>query len=238
MAKAVSFDLWFTLVWEKVPEDVELYTNLRISSIERTLKARGYEVPKELILRVYRGLGNSRMVLSVRELASIITAALGLRDPKLVEEIARAYETSTDDFTPRLNEEAAEVLPKLKRAGLKIAVVSNTSFTARSVRRFLDNLGLGEYVDYVISSSDVGLAKPQRAIFVKLLEHLGYNGSDVVHVGDSCVDDVLGALSSGLRAVYYVGLLELRNAEVDELCSRLVPTLRSLHDLPRVLNSL
>jgi len=81
MAKAVSFDLWFTLVWEKVPEDVELYTNLRISSIERTLRARGYEVPKELILRVYRGLGNSRMVLSVRELASIITAALGLETP-------------------------------------------------------------------------------------------------------------------------------------------------------------
>lgn len=238
MVKAVSFDLWFTLIWEKVPEDEELYTNLRINSIERVLRSRGYEVPEELILRIYRGLGHSRMVLSVKELASIIVVALGIKESELVEEIARAYEASTDGFTPRLNEEAAEVLPKLKRAGLKVAVVSNTSFTARGVRRLLDNVGLGGYVDYVISSSDVGLVKPQRAIFIKLLEYLGYDGSDVVHVGDSCVDDVLGALSSGLRAVYYVGLLKLRNAEVDGVCSRLVPTLRSLSELPEVLSNL
>jgi len=238
MIRAVSFDLWFTLIWEKLPEDEELYTNLRIVSIQRVLEARGYKVPKELILKVYKGLGPSRMILSVRELASIVSAALGLRDPELVEEIASAYENSTDSFTPRLNEEAAEVLPKLKKARLKVAVVSNTSFTARGIRRLLDNVGIGEYVDYIISSSDVGSVKPQRAVFVKLLEQLGYEGSEVVHVGDSCVDDVLGALSSGLRAVYYVGLLRFRNSEIDELCSRLVPTLESLHDLPKVLDAL
>jgi len=238
MVKAVSFDLWFTLIWEKHPEDEEHYVNLRVSSVERVLRARGYSAPRELILRVYKGLGHSRLVLSARELASMISVALGLRDPELVEEIARAYEVSTDSFAPRLNEEAAEVLPKLKRAGLKVAVVSNTSFTARSVRRLLDNVGIGGYVDYVLSSSDVGLVKPQRAVFARLLEHLGYEGDEVVHVGDSCVDDVLGALSSGLRAVYYVGLLKLRNAEVDRLCTRLSPTLESLRDLPKVLNLL
>ena len=238
MVRAVSFDLWFTLIWEKLPEDEELYTNLRIASIQRVLGARGYNVPKELILKVYKGLGHSRMLLSVRELASIVSAALGLRDPELVEKIVSAYESSTDSFTPRLNEEAAEVLPKLKKAGLKVAVVSNTSFTARGIRRLLDNVGIGEYIDYIISSSDVGSVKPQRAVFVKLLEQLGYEGSEVVHVGDSCIDDVLGALSSGLRAVYYVGLLRFRNSEIDELCSRLVPTLESLHDLPKVLDAL
>ncbi len=238
MLRAISFDLWFTLIWEKYPEDEELYTDLRASSIQNVLRARGYEVPKELILRVYRSLGHSKMVLSVGELASIVSTALGFRDKELVEEIARAYETSTDSFTPRLNEEATEVLPKLKKAGLKVAVVSNTSFTARGVRRLLNNVGIGEYVDYVLSSSDVGLAKPQRAIFLKLLEHLGYEGSEVVHVGDSCVDDILGALSSGLRAIYYVGLLKLRNAEADRVCTRLVPTLESLQDLPKVLNVL
>ena len=236
--RAISFDLWFTLIWEKHPEDEELYTDLRVSSIQNVLRSRGYEVPKELILRVYRGLGHSRMVLSVRELASIISTALGFRDKELVEEIARAYETSTDSFTPRLNEEAAEVLPKLKKVGLKVAIVSNTSFTARGIRRLLNNVGIGEYVDYVLSSSDVGLTKPQRAIFLKLLEQLGYEGSEVVHVGDSCVDDVLGALSSGLRAIYYVGLLKLRKVEADRVCSRLVPTLESLQDLPKVLNIL
>lgn len=239
MIKAVSFDLWFTLIWEKSPEDEELYSRMRIESIVRALRSRGYEVPADKVRELYSGLGSAKMLMNVREVASVVLAGLGLgRDEGLVGEIAEAYELSTEAFRPRENPEASSVLPELRDMGLRIAVVSNTSFSARGVRALLRNVGIAEYVDVIVSSSDVGSVKPQRSIYGELVRSLGVNPGEIVHVGDACVEDVLGALGYGIRAVYYVGLLHLRRAEPSKICAGLVPTISGLSELPKVLRAM
>ncbi|MCS7098875.1 MAG: hypothetical protein NZ925_00830, partial [Sulfolobales archaeon] len=79
MIRAISFDLWFTLIWEKQPEDEELYNELRIGSIVETLRLRGYEVPTGIVRELFKNLGGTRMLLSSRELASIVLSGLGIR---------------------------------------------------------------------------------------------------------------------------------------------------------------
>ncbi|MCS7098933.1 MAG: HAD-IA family hydrolase, partial [Sulfolobales archaeon] len=147
-------------------------------------------------------------------------------------------ESSTDNFRPRENLEARTLLSSLKKMGMKIAVVSNTSFSTRAVVSLLRNVGLANYVDVVVSSSDVGHVKPQKFIFQVLVSSVGVKPAEIVHVGDSCVEDVLGALSSGLRAIYYTGLLPLRMAEPSPICLNLVPAIESLSELPKVIQSI
>ncbi|MEM4985603.1 MAG: HAD family hydrolase [Sulfolobales archaeon] len=239
MIKTVSFDLWFTLIWEKHPEDEETYSSMRVKSILEVLKSRGYDIPVTRVRELYFGLGASRMFMSSRDIASIILAGLGIKiDDDLVSEVAEAYELSTETFRPRENPEAVEVLPLLKDMGLKIAVVSNTSFSERGVRALLKNIGILSYVDVVVSSSNVGSVKPQRSIFQELVRAASVGPAEIVHVGDSCFDDVLGALVYGMRAVYYVGLLHLRRMEPSKICLELVPTVRKLNELPTILQDM
>ncbi len=209
---------------------------MRIRAIFESLRSRGYEVPIDDIRRLYVDLRTVKTLVSSMELVSMILAGLGLRsDSGLVNEVAYAYEVSTDGFKPRENPEALDALSALKGMGAKVAVVSNTSFSTRGVMMLLRNAGIADYVDVVISSSDVGHVKPQRAMFWKLVKSLGVKPSEIVHVGDACVEDVLGALGSGLRAVYYTGLLHLRGARPNAICSGLVPTIGSLRELPALL---
>lgn len=235
MIRVVSFDLWFTLIWEK-HQDEELYSKMRVESVFKVLRSRGYEVSLDRVREIYMGLKVARMVMSSREIASMILIGLGLKDRiELVDEIAEMYEVSTSEFRPRENPEVQPVLSTLKKMGMKIAIVSNTSFSSRGVRALLRNVNIDSYVDVVISSSDVGFAKPQRMIFQKLVTSMGVDPAEVIHIGDACIEDVMGALASNMHAVYYTGLLHLREAKPNALCLDLVPTIESLDELLDVI---
>jgi HAD superfamily hydrolase (TIGR01662 family) len=110
----------------------------------------------------------------------------------LAVEVVRAWEHSTNF---ELYEDAPPVLRELKRNGLKIGLVSNTS---RDLDRFTDTFSLD--VDAVVSSRAHGKVKPDPSIFLVALERLGVIAAEAVMVGDSITDDVDGAHAIGMRA--------------------------------------
>jgi len=57
-------------------------------------------------------------------------------------------------------------------------------------------------VEFVLISESVGAYKPHRRVFEHALERLGLTPHDVLHVGDSDVDDVKGAREAGLRVAW------------------------------------
>jgi len=57
-------------------------------------------------------------------------------------------------------------------------------------------------VEFVLISETVGAYKPHRRVFEHALERLGLTPHDVLHVGDSDVDDVKGAREAGLRVAW------------------------------------
>ncbi|MGC9104500.1 MAG: HAD family hydrolase [Candidatus Methanodesulfokora sp.] len=228
MIRAVSFDLWFTLIWED-QEDEKLYTKMRIEAIHSSLREMGFYISLDEIYKAYAGTKEFRLFTGAEELIRIILLSLGLNvDEKAVKKIAEAYDKSTDSFKPKVNEEAIDVIPRLKEEGLKIAVTTSTSFSGRAVRSLLRNVGI-DCVDCVISSSDIGYVKPQRQIFIKLMEELGVEGKSIVHVGDSYIQDVVGAINSGLKAVYYPKL------KGDWMECRIAPVIKSLRELPDLI---
>lgn len=98
----------------------------------------------------------------------------------------------------RLLPSVAALLGAMRAAGLKLAVVSNWDVSLGEV---LERLGVAELLDCVVTSAEVGAAKPDPAVFLRALELLELRPEEVVHVGDSPRLDVAGAEAAGIKAI-------------------------------------
>lgn len=118
---------------------------------------------------------------------------------------------------------APEGLAALRRAGVKMAVVSNAD---GHVERVLREVGLcqvgdgrGTAVDAVIDSTVVGVAKPDPRIFRIALDRLGVEPERAVHVGDIVGADVAGARAAGVRPLHFDPLALCRADDHEHVAS-------------------
>ena len=118
-----------------------------------------------------------------------------------------------------------DALRPLRAEGIPLALVSNWQC---GLAQFCRELGLADYFDHIICSAELGIVKPDPAIFVEACARLGVPPEHVVHVGDSLVDDYNGAENAGLGAV-----LIARAAGPEPDVTRWVA---GLAELPRVLS--
>ena len=118
----------------------------------------------------------------------------GLPEPLLRGLIAHFREDKHWKVYP----ETREVLSALRGAGMTLLVVSNWDST---LPRLLERLELAPFFDGVVVSAVFGASKPSRAIFDEAVRRAGVPHADVLHVGDSLIDDYHGARAAGLHAL-------------------------------------
>jgi putative hydrolase of the HAD superfamily len=116
-----------------------------------------------------------------------------LRD--IADRIAAAWQSHVS-----IDPEAMPVLTDLKRRSKTVGLVSNFDHPPH-VRRILSENGWATVFDTVIISSDVGVKKPDPAIFALALKRTGIAAADAIYVGDTH-DDVTGAIAAGIQPVF------------------------------------
>jgi putative hydrolase of the HAD superfamily len=89
-------------------------------------------------------------------------------------------------------------LAELASRGVALAVVSNWDSTLPSL---LGELDLAASFREISVSAIEGTGKPEPDIFLRTCERLDLMPAEVLHVGDSLVDDYGGARAAGLSAV-------------------------------------
>jgi 2-haloalkanoic acid dehalogenase type II len=90
-----------------------------------------------------------------------------------------------------------ETLPVLKALGhVRSAVLSNADHEHLAAWNFTLP------VEFIVISETVRAYKPDRRMFQHAVERLGVEPHEVLHVGDSDVDDVAGAKAAGLRVAW------------------------------------
>lgn len=89
-------------------------------------------------------------------------------------------------------------LEALQSSGLRLGLVSNWDHRLPTV---LANLGLARYFEAVEYSSGCGCEKPHPRIFHSCLASLAVSPSRALHIGDSAIEDVEGAMAVGMRAL-------------------------------------
>jgi len=123
--------------------------------------------------------------------------------------------------------EVSETLAALHEKRLVLAVVSN--FDSR-LHTILRGMGIDQWFTTILISSRVGYAKPAREIFEAALDRHGLTPEAVIHVGDSEINDIRGAVNAGLT-----GVLIDRTASRDDLTGPLL-RIRSLTALLPILD--
>ncbi|WP_394823492.1 HAD family hydrolase [Pendulispora albinea] len=96
----------------------------------------------------------------------------------------------------RVPEGLPGALDRLRAAGVKLAVISNSEGMLAGL---LDELGLLSRLDRVVDSALVGVEKPDPRIFSFALDAFGIGPDRALHLGDTVATDVAGARAAGIR---------------------------------------
>ena len=113
---------------------------------------------------------------------------------------------------------ALQLLQRL-HGQVKVAIVTNNEVAEQQEKvRFL---GVRDWIDALVVSEGVGVAKPDRRIFEAALDTLGVPAAHATMLGDSWTSDVMGAQGAGVRPVWFnrFGLPRPDGRSVDELRS-------------------
>jgi putative hydrolase of the HAD superfamily len=103
-------------------------------------------------------------------------------------------------------EGTVEAISRVRNWGIRVAVVSNSD---GSVRDSLSRAGFDGLFEFVVDSHEVGLTKPDPAIFLHALDRLGVDPSGAWYVGDSIYHDIGGGVGARLAASVLVDPLDL-----------------------------
>ena len=221
--QAVLFDVGGTLVhpdWPRLGQLVQIETGILFTAAE--MYKAFYAMLQDISSELKAGI-NSRQEREAHWVFVETFRALGIDEAKCLSiraHLAAAHQERHLWCEP--DSEAATVLLHLKRAGLRVGVISNTE--DGRVKESLTLANLASHFEFVIDSHLVGCSKPDAAIFEFALDQLRLKPQAVTYVGDSYGYDVIGARSAGLDPI----LLDRMNTYESEIG---LTRIRSLSEL-------
>jgi len=131
--------------------------------------------------------------------------AWGIHAPNeaLGEAIFEALRVRIPESRP-LFQDTHSTLETLQQRGFALGVASNRLWGGRPFHEDVQSLGLFKYFDprAVAISADLGVRKPNPAIFFHALNALRIPPREAAMVGDSLRADIVGALSLGMFAIW------------------------------------
>jgi HAD superfamily hydrolase (TIGR01549 family) len=225
--KAVVIDLFDTLVnWN--PEGLPLveWRGREIRSTTPLLfpmlrSALGERFDREAFMNAHasvqndifteRANGDGREVTCLERFIRTLKQ-LGLDDAAampLAENLRKTHMAKVREVTkaPAARIEAMKKIAK----HLRIGMISNFD-DSETGHLIMEDTGIRELFDAVIISADSGYRKPNPLIFKQIIEMMRLEPADILFVGDTPHDDVLGSKGVGMHSAW----IRTRNRELPE----------------------
>ncbi len=128
-------------------------------------------------------------------------------------------------YEMRQFDDVAPTMELLRGQGLTLGLISNMN---QSGVQLMEALGLSPYLDFAVTSAEIGAAKPHPPIFLAALERSGAQPNEAVHVGDQITSDIDGASKVGISPV-------LLDRDRNHLDITRCPRIETLSELPALL---
>lgn len=209
--RGVTFDFWNTLVFED-------RGHLRGRRLERwagILEDAGYPAERAHLGAIYDEVWDdyvhswrANQQFLVAQAAERAVEQLGFEvgpdvRAALIDAFGRAGEGAELHLVPGV----ATCVTALSDTGVALGIVCDVGFTpSRILKAFLGAQGLLERFDAVAFSDEVGVYKPDPAIFEHALAGMGVAPVEAAHVGDLRRTDVAGARALGMTTVRFAGV--------------------------------
>jgi HAD superfamily hydrolase (TIGR01509 family) len=246
--RAVTFDLWHTLVYLRPPEEeaymrrqVEIAVDaLEASPLEPGAPSRDPASLRRAFEREYAGaVAASERGRSVTPAEQFRRAAKATGRRPRVRAYLDELERTVHGVRFRVAPGARSVLRTLRGEGYRLGVISNTvGEPGRFLRPMLRRFGFDALVESYTFSDEHPWTKPAPQIFRAALRTLDARPHRAVHVGDGW-SDLAGAERAGLAGVVVFTGLQQYGAQYQKLflasAPRAFPRGRSARTLPGTL---
>ncbi len=226
--RAVTFDLWNTLL-TSTPGAVEI----RSRFWREVIVERGLDIGDDLLHGTLSMLPTrfdeewraGRQYGPTEALADCFTAFGDRLASEDRDALAAAFEAASYELKVAPVADAADVLSAVAATGVAVGIISDTTLAVgRHLRTYLDQHRILQHVTFAAFSDEVGVYKPDPAIFRVALDGLGIDDpTTVAHVGDLMRTDVAGARAMGMVTVRFRGVVDdpEDGAEADHVIDRL-----------------
>ncbi len=245
--KAVTFDLWDTIVHDDSDEPKRKAKGLRSKKAERRHLlwqalnrhkpiseadvALAYDVADAAFNRVWH---DQHVTWRIGERLEVALKGLGCTLPAdEFAELVRQHEDMEVDIPPDLIPGIAEALAKI-HGRYRTCVVSDAIVSPGSaLRRLLARYDLTRHFDGFAFSDEVGHSKPHRSMFDSAARQMGVAMEEMVHIGDRDHNDVKGPHKLGMKAILFVATrpADRGKTSADAICERHA-------DLPGIIDRL
>lgn len=205
MIKAVTFDLWNTLISYKD------YASLRIAYLATLLNKDKLGHEREVIRQAYTSVQDhwrlnplkEHRFVAAKDRVEMILDKLGVKvGQDAILDIVRYFEEVLLEDPPTLHEGVKLTLESLY-GKYPIGLISDSGLTpGRVLRRVLKLRGILRFFRFTIFSDEVGYNKPNPFIFKQALNLLGSQPKEILHVGDLPETDITGAKRMGMLTVW------------------------------------
>lgn len=247
MIKAISFDLWDTVIHDNSDEPKRAEQGLRskqderrhlvfealnqVSPIDNECVRLAYDVADAAFNHVWH---DQHVTWTVAERIDVILKGLGRTLPDEARNaVIRAHEEMEVTVAPDPIEGIGEALDNLS-GRYKLCVVSDAIVSpGRCLRQWLEMHGLKQYFSGFAFSDEVGYSKPHREMFASVAQQLGVEIEEIVHIGDRDHNDVKGPQALGMKAILFTGTRDndKNNTSAEAICQH-------HRDLPAIVDRL
>jgi len=247
MVKAITFDLWDTVIHDDSDEGKRKAQGLaskkearralalsvleRTAPLEKSILLAAYDAMEAEFNRVWH---DEHVTWTVDERVSMLLEGLGRTlagDHRT--ELVRGLEEMEVTVPPNPIDGIGEAIAALA-GSYKLGVVSDAIYSpGRCLREWLQMHDLLQHFDGFAFSDEVGHSKPHRDMFASVASQLGVEISDMVHIGDRDHNDIKGPHALGMKAVLFTATRDLDkdHTSADAICPRAA-------DLPETIRRL
>jgi HAD superfamily hydrolase (TIGR01662 family) len=241
---AIIFDVGMTLLQFRGDWDQVLTQSWQ--TLAESLLSEGYDIDRDEFIRSFRELFTSRIEERTQEhieqptseLFCLVMERFGytqLSEEQVERSLVRFYSVSEAHWHPKPG--VNKILDHFKNEGYRMALISNAGDEA-NVLRLLDKGGLKEYFHPILISASEGIRKPHVGLFQKVLQAWELSPGQVVMVGDSLLEDILGAQETGLHQIWLKEHVD--TPENRRIAERIVPEAiaDTFSDVPKLIDEM
>jgi aminoglycoside 6'-N-acetyltransferase I len=129
----------------------------------------------------------------------------------------------------RCIDDASDVLSLLSK-NYRIAIATNATMSKRpDVVRALERVGLNAFIHEIFCFTELGHKKGEPEFWDAVLTRLGAQKSELVMIGDSLEQDVLGPMRVGIHAIWFNWKQESYSGPLS------IRSVRSLREVPAAI---
>jgi putative hydrolase of the HAD superfamily len=201
--EGILFDVYDTLVFPSMSDEEKAFSLMPPgqaipSAGQRTLARKAAVEFYHLNRHLPRALSDIREFW--RRYFDCYLESLGIGDPGRTIAAAMA-DWSRDPAGYTVTPGSFELLTGLRRKGYRVGMLSNWDV---SLPQFCREIGFTpEMATMILASDEIGLRKPDPALFLEGCRRLGTPPDRTLFVGDSLEKDILGAMRAGLESLWY-----------------------------------